>query len=76
MKQFYVTSLFLLISLTNYCKSSLFESDSCYSFGSGNVFPGGARKIDHKLQFTKAMSEDTIDSTFFDFYIPYKTLPR
>lgn len=36
------------------CTSSLFE-DSCYSFGSGNVFPGGARRVDHKLQVTKAV---------------------
>lgn len=50
-----IVSVILLLGCTN-CKSSLFESDSCYSFGSGNVFPGGARKIDHKLQFTKAMS--------------------
>lgn len=50
-------SLVLLLSITSYCKSSLFESDSCYSFGSGNVFPGGAKKIEHKLQFTKAMSK-------------------
>lgn len=46
-----------MLSLSSYSKSSLFESDSCYSFGSGNVFPGGAKKIDHKLQFTKAMSK-------------------
>lgn len=49
--------LVLVSCLTNYCKSSIFESDSCYSFGSGNVFPGGAKKVDHKLQFTKAMSK-------------------
>lgn len=54
MKYFPIITL-LLISLGGYGKSALFESDSCYSFGSGNVFPGGARKIDHKLQFTKAM---------------------
>lgn len=47
----------LFLNLTSYCKSSLFESDSCYSFGSGNVFPGGAKKIEHQLQFTKAMSK-------------------
>lgn len=46
----------IAICLIPKCSSSLFESDSCYSFGSGNVFPGGARKVDHKLQFTKAMS--------------------
>lgn len=50
-------SIILLISLSSYCKSTLFDTESCYSFGSGNVFPGGARKIDHKLQFTKAMSK-------------------
>ena len=50
----FLISVLLLLGCTN-CKSSLFESDSCYSFGSGNVFPGGARNIDHKLQFTKAM---------------------
>lgn len=49
------TILFLTLSCT--CKSTLFDSESCYSFGSGNVFPGGARKVDHKLQFTKAMSK-------------------
>ncbi|CAG9795327.1 unnamed protein product [Diatraea saccharalis] len=54
MKYILITAL-LIISLGGYGKSALFESDSCYSFGSGNVFPGGARKIDHKLQFTKAM---------------------
>ncbi|KOB73724.1 Thioredoxin peroxidase 2 [Operophtera brumata] len=51
----FIISSLLVLSLTSYSKSSLFESDSCYSFGSGNVFPGGAKKIDHKLQFTKAM---------------------
>lgn len=35
----------------------MFDADSCYSFGSGNVFPGGARKVDHKLQVTKAVSK-------------------
>lgn len=39
------------------CNSSMFDADSCYSFGSGNVFPGGARKVDHKLQVTKAVSK-------------------
>lgn len=52
------TKLIVVISfMSNFANSALFESDSCYSFGSGNVFPGGARKIDHKLQFTKAMSK-------------------
>lgn len=51
----YLVSLVLFLCLSIPCKSSLFESDSCYSFGSGNVFPGGARKGDHKLQFTKAV---------------------
>lgn len=55
--QNYLATIILLLSLGTYSKSSFFESDSCYSFGSGNVFPGGARKIDHKLQFTKAMSK-------------------
>ncbi|CAH0407231.1 unnamed protein product [Chilo suppressalis] len=53
--KFKLITTLLIISLSGYGKSALFESDSCYSFGSGNVFPGGARKIDHKLQFTKAM---------------------
>lgn len=53
----YLVTTVLLLTFSTYSKSSLFESDSCYSFGSGNVFPGGARKIDHKLQFTKAMSK-------------------
>lgn len=48
-------ALVFVTSTSNICNSSLFDSESCYSFGSGNVFPGGARKIDHKLQFTKAM---------------------
>lgn len=52
-----LTTFLLLLSITSYCKSTLFESDSCYSFGSGNVFPGGARKVEHNLQFTKAMSK-------------------
>lgn len=51
-----VTTLLIAVCLISNCSTSLFESDSCYSFGSGNVFPGGAKKIDHKLQFTKAMS--------------------
>lgn len=59
MKSFYLGILLLLCYTCN-SNSTLFESDSCYSFGSGNVFPGGARKIDHKLQFTKAMSNITI----------------
>lgn len=49
-------SILLIISLYIGCNSSMYNSDSCYTFGSGNVFPGGAREIDHKLQFTKAMS--------------------
>ncbi|XP_068631522.1 peroxiredoxin-4 [Battus philenor] len=48
-------SMILVVFTTRTSNSSIFESDSCYSFGSGNVFPGGAKKIDHKLQFTKAM---------------------
>lgn len=56
MDKIIVTALLIVCTISN-CNSALFESDSCYSFGSGNVFPGGARKIDHKLQFTKAMSE-------------------
>ena len=52
-----LVSIILVLTFSISCESSLFESDSCYSFGSGNVFPGGARKIDHKLQFTKAMSK-------------------
>lgn len=60
MKSIY-SGIFFIIWSINTSNSSIFESDSCYSFGSGNVFPGGARKIDHKLQFTKAMS------TYFEF---------
>lgn len=50
------TCLFLFYLISS-CYCALFETDSCYSFGSGNVFPGGAKRIDHNLQFTKAMSE-------------------
>ncbi|KAF9417776.1 hypothetical protein HW555_005190 [Spodoptera exigua] len=35
-----LVSFILVLTFSNSCKSSLFESDSCYSFGSGNVFPG------------------------------------
>lgn len=52
-----LTTVLILVTLSIQSESSLFESDSCYSFGSGNVFPGGARKIDHKLQVTKAVSK-------------------
>ncbi|CAG4918109.1 unnamed protein product [Colias eurytheme] len=53
--KFIEIAIIFLIYFTSRSFSTLFESDSCYSFGSGNVFPGGARRIDHKLQFTKAM---------------------
>lgn len=56
MKYAFISTL-LVLCLYHGCNSSMFDSDSCFTFGSGNVFPGGARKIDHKLQFTKAMSE-------------------
>lgn len=55
MKYTFISTL-LIINLYIGCNSAMFDSDSCYSFGTGNVFPGGARKVDHKLQFTKAMS--------------------
>ncbi|CAH4035664.1 unnamed protein product [Pieris brassicae] len=53
----------LIISLKCNCQCQAREtSKRMAQFGctdavdaSGNVFPGGARKIDHKLQFTKAM---------------------
>lgn len=57
----YIHIIFLFVlGLGSYCKSALFESDSCYSFGSGNVFPGGAQKVEHNLQFTKAMSKPIV----------------
>lgn len=63
MKYTFISTL-LIIYLCIGCNSSMFDSDSCFTFGSGNVFPGGARKIDHKLQFTKAMS------AYLGLYIP------
>ena len=33
------------------------DDDSCYSYAGGSVYPEGEVKIDHKLQFTKAVSK-------------------
>lgn len=57
----------ILIICTSFVSAYGPEADSCYSFGGGNVFPEGNRRVDHKLQVTKAVSESN-----FNFYAKSK----
>lgn len=50
-----LTTAILLVVIA--CISGL-EEESCYSFAGGNIYPHGVgSSIDHKLQFTKAVSK-------------------
>lgn len=49
----------IILSLLSYSISS-YEEESCYSYAGGNIYPhGSGNSIDHKLQFTKAVSTYT-----------------
>lgn len=64
----------ILINCISFISAYGPEVDSCYSFGGGNVFPEGNRRVDHKLQVTKAVSESIFNSYVrfekFSFMIP------
>lgn len=48
----------LLVVLLFCCGIISLEEESCYSYAGGNIYPHGSGSgTDHKLQFTKAVSE-------------------
>lgn len=48
---------FLLINIQIWKARATNDDESCYSFAGGTVYPAGDPKVEHQLQYTKAVSK-------------------